>query len=380
MRSLKHLVAGVSLLLAGQTLAHATTYPVTVTDVANRQVEILHEPKRIVLQDGRDLFTLALLDREDPFQRIVAWNNIIKRSDANTWNVFASRWPQSANKATDMQFGDEGDLNLEAVVAARPDLLVFQTRARASLENAGVAKKLAALNIPVVFVDSDLDPVVNSQKTVALLGKVLNREKEAKAYLDFYQSRLAKIDGITQQHGKKPVVFVEAKAGQGGPSACCFTHGDVYWGKLVQAAGGVNLGSQLVPGATGEVTLETLLGKQPEVYVMTGTQFSGNTSVAPPFGFGERVQRSAVDRALSLLQKRPGFAQLQASQKGRVYGIYHQFYASSWNILALEYLSQSFYPDSAQQLDTAASLNTLFGLTGLKPVPAVLYAPAPANQ
>lgn len=142
----------------------------------------------------------------------------------------------------------------------------------------------------------------------------------------------------------------------------------------------MNLGSQLVPGATGEVTLETLLGKQPDVYVMTGTQFSGNTSVAPPFGFGERVQRSAVDRALSLLQKRPGFAQLQASQNGRVYGIYHQFYASSWNILALEYLSQSFYPDAAHQLDTTASLNTLFGLTGLKAVPAVLYAPAPANQ
>jgi len=378
MQRLQHVFAGLGLLLAGMGCAYATSYPVTVTDLSNRQVEIPKEPKRIVLQDGRDLFTLALLDRADPFARIVAWNNIIKRSDPNTWKVFEKQWPQSANRATDMQFGDEGDLNLEAVVAARPDLLIFQTRARASLDNAGVAKKLAALNIPVVFVDSDINPVVNSQKTVTLLGQVLNREAEAKAYLDFYQQRLSTIERITQAHAAKPTVFVEAKAGQGGASACCFTHGDVYWGKLVQAAGGINLGSSLVPGATGEVTLETVLGKQPDVYVMTGTQFSGNTSVAPPFGFGETIARSAIDRSLNLLQQRPGFAQLKAAQQGRVYGIYHQFYASSWNILAVESLNQAFYPDSATQLDGAASLRALFALTGIKPVPAQLYAPAPA--
>jgi iron complex transport system substrate-binding protein len=380
MHFLKHIAAAVGLFLAGHTLALATTYPLTVTDLADRQVKIEQEPKRIVLQDGRDLFTLALLDRADPFQRIVAWNNIVKRSDPNTWKAFEQQWPGSANRATDMKFGDDGDLNLEAVVASRPDLLVFQTRARASLENAGVAQKLAALNIPVLFVDSDLDPVANSQKTVALLGKVLNRENEAKAYLDFYQSRLLKIDAITAVHDKKPLVFVEAKAGQGGASACCFTHGDVYWGKLVQAAGGDNLGSSLLPGATGDVTLETVLGKQPDVYVMSGTQFPGNTSVSPPFGFGASVSRQAIDKSLNLLQQRPGFAQLKASQQGRVFGIYHQFYASSWNILAVENLSQALYPDSAGSLDSAASLKALFALTGLKPIPAILFAPAPANR
>ncbi|WP_247841614.1 ABC transporter substrate-binding protein [Pseudomonas sp. MWU12-3103b] len=319
MQHLKNLIASIGLLVAGQSMANATTYPVTVTDVANRQVEIAHGPKRIVLQDGRDLFTLALLDRQDPFKRIVAWNNIVKCADPNTWKVFEQQWPESANRATDMKFGDEGDLNLEAIVSAHPDLLVFQTRARASLESAGVAQKLAALKIPAVFVDSDIDPVTNSQKTVAPLGKVLNRETEAKAYLDFYQNHLAKIDQNIKQHTQKPLVFVEAKAGQGGASACCFTHGDVYWGKLVQAAGGQNLGSSSLPGATGDVTLETVLGKQPDVYVMTGSQFPGSTSVAPPFGFGGSVQQPMIDRSLSLLQERPGFAQLKASQNAQVY-------------------------------------------------------------
>lgn len=360
--------------------AQATDYPLTVTDLAGRQVTLAHEPRRIVLQDGRDLFSLALLDREDPFERIAVWNNIIKRSDPNTWQVFQTRWPDSAGRAVDMQFGDDGDMNLEAVVAGKPDLLVFQLRARKSLEGAGVERKLAALKIPVIYLDSDLDPVTNSQKSVALLGKVLNREARADEYLDFYTARLKQVDRLVAEQGKRPLVFMEAKAGQGGASSCCFTHGDVYWGKLVQAAGGDNLGSRLLPGATGDITLETVISRKPDIYLMSGTQFPGDTSVSPPFGFGPTVAQAAIDSAMQRLLKRPGMAQLQATQQQRVYGIYHQFYASSWNILAVEYLARAFYPHAGEHLDPAASTRTLLGMTGLGNVPAILFSQVPAGE
>lgn len=375
---LVRLAAALCLLLSAA--AHATDYPLSVTDLAGRQVTIEHEPQRIVLQDGRDLFSLALLDREDPFKRIAVWNNIIKRSDPNTWQVFQKQWPKSSGQAVDMQFGDDGDMNLEAVVAGKPDLLVFQLRARKSLEGAGVERKLAALKIPVIYIDSDLDPVANSQKSVALLGKVLDREARATEYLDFYTARLAQVDQLITEQGKRPLVFVEAKAGQGGATSCCFTHGDVYWGKLVQAAGGDNLGSQLLPGATGDVTLETVISKKPEVYVMSGTQFPGNTSISPPFGFGPTVSQAAIDKSMAQLLKRPGMAQLQATQQNRVYGVYHQFYASSWNILAVEYLAQAFYPKAAERLDPAASTRALLAMTGLGEVPAILFGQAPASE
>ncbi|SDJ00283.1 iron complex transport system substrate-binding protein [Pseudomonas flavescens] len=375
---LVRLTAALCLLLSAA--AHATDYPLSVTDLAGRQVTIEHEPRRIVLQDGRDLFSLALLDREDPFERIAVWNNIIKRSDPNTWQVFQKQWPKSSGQALDMQFGDDGDMNLEAVVAGKPDLLVFQLRARKSLEGAGVERKLSALKIPVIYIDSDLDPVTNSQKSVALLGKVLDREARATEYLDFYKARLALVDRLVTEQGKRPLVFVEAKAGQGGATSCCFTHGDVYWGKLVQAAGGDNLGSRLLPGATGDVTLETVISKKPEVYVMSGTQFPGNTSISPPFGFGPTVSQAAIDKSMAQLLKRPGMAQLQATQQNRVYGVYHQFYASSWNILSVEYLAQAFYPQAAERLDPAASTRTLLGMTGLGEVPAILFGQAPASE
>lgn len=56
----------------------ATQYPLTVTDIDGQEIEIKREPQRIVLQDGRDIMALALLDKENPFQRLVAWNNLPK--------------------------------------------------------------------------------------------------------------------------------------------------------------------------------------------------------------------------------------------------------------------------------------------------------------
>ncbi|MEX0632630.1 hypothetical protein M8494_13175 [Serratia ureilytica] len=62
----------------------ATTYPLTLTDTSGQTLTLQQEPKRIVVQDGRDILTLALLDRANPFGRLVAWNNLLKKSDAAT--------------------------------------------------------------------------------------------------------------------------------------------------------------------------------------------------------------------------------------------------------------------------------------------------------
>lgn len=70
-------------------LSYATQYPLTVTDLDGRQITLQHEPQRIILQDGRDLMSLALLDRDNPFQRVVAWNNLAKKQDVATENAAA---------------------------------------------------------------------------------------------------------------------------------------------------------------------------------------------------------------------------------------------------------------------------------------------------
>ena len=39
--------------------AMATTYPLTLTDTSGQTLTLQQEPKRIVVQDGRDILTLA---------------------------------------------------------------------------------------------------------------------------------------------------------------------------------------------------------------------------------------------------------------------------------------------------------------------------------
>ena len=65
----------------------AAQYPLTVTDLDGRAITLQHEPQRIILQDGRDIMAMALLDRDNPFRRVVAWNNLARKQDINTWKM-----------------------------------------------------------------------------------------------------------------------------------------------------------------------------------------------------------------------------------------------------------------------------------------------------
>ncbi|TRL38617.1 ABC transporter substrate-binding protein [Rhizobium straminoryzae] len=352
--------------------AHATDYPLTVTDFAGRSVEIKSEPKRVVLQDGRDLFTLALLDRQDPLQRVVAWNNILSRSDRQGWALFQKKWPESAARPVDMKFGDDGQMNMEQIVAARPDLVIVHARVKQALEDAHVLDSLKALGVPVLMIDSEMEPAVNAVKSVELLGKVLNREKEAEEYAGFYRSHQKAVDDAIAGTAK-PKVFIEALAGRKGADFCCFTHGDVYWGKLVQAAGGENLGTRMLSGRTGDVALESIIGAQPDVYMMSGTPFEDKAAVSPAFGFD--IDRASVEQGMSRLMARKGFEHIKAVQDGHVVGLYHQLYSSVWNIYAIEYLAKALHPDETKAIDPDADLKTILTrMTGLGDVPVVFGA------
>ncbi|MGD8162897.1 ABC transporter substrate-binding protein [Pantoea sp. FN0307] len=339
-------------MLAASASAVATTYPVTLTDFDGQKITLAKEPQRIVVQDGRDILALALLDRADPFQRVVAWNNLLKKSDGQTWQLMLGKWPQ-AEHITDMGFSDKGEVNLESVIAQRPDLMIAQLRSKPSLTQTGVLAKLKQLNIPVLFIDTFKNPVKDAPASVTLLGEALNREQEAQQYTDFYQQHYQAIQDKVRTVSPKPRVFIEAKAGLAGLESCCFTHGHVGWGSMVEAVGATNIGSELLPGATGEVSLEKVIAMKPDAYIVSGSQWASKNNAAVPFGYG--VTQQQVDVAFNKMKQRPGFAQLQPVKEGHFYGVYHNFYNHPWNIVGIEYLAKFIYPQAFAQLDPANS-------------------------
>lgn len=135
------------------------------------------------------------------------------------------------NNISDMGFNDKGEVNTELVIAQRPDVLIAQLRAKPALEGSGVVSKLKQANIPIIYVDTFLEPVKNTKASVSLLGLILNKEQQAKQYTDFYQQHLDNIQIKTAKIAIKPRVFVEAKAGANGSDSCCFTHNNAGWGE-----------------------------------------------------------------------------------------------------------------------------------------------------
>ncbi|QHM70851.1 Vitamin B12-binding protein [Mixta intestinalis] len=365
------------LMLMASAPAVATRYPVTLTDFDGQSITLNKEPERIVVQDGRDILALALLDRANPFQRIVAWNNLLKKSDGQTWQLMLSKWPQ-ASHITDMGFSDKGEVNLESVIAQRPDLMIAQLRSKPSLTETGVLQKLRQLNIPVMFIDTFENPVRDAPQSITLMGKALNREQEAQQYTDFYQQHYQAIQEKVRDVSPKPRVFIEAKAGLAGLESCCFTHAHVGWGSMVEAVGAINLGSELLPGATGDVALEKVIAMKPDAYIVSGSQWASKNNAAIPFGYG--VTQQQVDNAFNHMKQRPGFAELQPIKAGRFYGIYHNFYNHPWNIVGLEYLAKFIYPQTFTQLDPANSWHQI--VTRFTTIPegkGVLAAQAPQN-
>lgn len=327
--------------------ALATDYPLTVTDEAGRSVTIQKEPERIALQDGRDATMLALLDRADPFRRVVVWNNLLRKDDPTGWQILSGKWP-AADKITDMGFGDNGDVNLEEILAARPDLMVVQARALKSLEQSGTLDRLKAQNIPVIAVDLFQHPVPDAVDSVDLLGKVLNRETEAKAYTDFYTAHLDALKAAIAKDGSHPKIFVEALAGRSGAEHCCFTHGTVGWGALVKELGAENIGSTLLSTPSGDVTLESVIAQKPDVYVFTGRNAGGASQLVP---LGYEPDQKAIDAALDRFSERPGFGAVKAVADGQTYALWHFFYSHPYNIVALEWLAKWAYPKSFATLD-----------------------------
>lgn len=354
--AIKKAIFGVALLLS-PLLAMAQSWPVTVKDIDNRTVTIAQEPQRIILQDGRDILTLALLERDNPFAKVVAWNNLPKKQDTETWNVLKRKWPQ-AEKILDMKFSDQGNVDLETVISRRPDLMIAQLRAKPSLVQSGVLSQLEALHVPVVFVDYELHPVENTLPSIALLGKVLGQPDRAQAYIDFYQQRLDKIQQSMAKASKKPLVFIEPIAGVTGlDNGCCFTHARNGWGGLVEAAGGINIGSQLLPGATGTVSVEKIISLNPDYYLMTGSKRPGKGAAIIPFGYN--VDKKEVASAFSALAARQGVGSIPAVALGHSGALYHHFYNNPYNIIAIETLSKIFYPSLFAEVDPEADYHQL---------------------
>jgi iron complex transport system substrate-binding protein len=241
----------------------ATAFPVTITDDAGRSVTIDAEPERIVSlapANTEIVYALGLFDR------LVG---------VTTYDDYPAEVKNVA------KVGDFQAPNLEAVTAAKPDVVLVTGGVQADVLN-----KLEAIGAKVVVVDpKNVDGVFAA---IGSVSKALGVTAKGDEVVSGMKSDLADIEKrVTSEKPKR--AFIEIGWNP------LFTAGKgTLLDDLITRAGGVNVVAK--PDYVG-YSVEQLVKDQPDVYLGT------KSSIGDPLA----------------LESRPGYAVLKAVQAGSIY-------------------------------------------------------------
>jgi iron complex transport system substrate-binding protein len=277
-------------------------------------------PATISLTDGLG----RQVDLPGPAQRVVSLG------PSNTEILFAigagaqvvgrdsfSDYPAAAQALSDVG-GGFGELNTEAIVALKPDLVLV-----ADIFPAEQIKALEDLGLTVYALPNPTD-FEGMYKNLETAARLTAHETQA---ADLIKSLKARVDAVGQKIAtgtERPLVFYELDStDQNAP----YTAGPgTFVDTLINAAGGVNLGSKL-NGSWVQVSIEELIVQDPAIIVLGDYTWGGVTP--------------------EMVKARPGWETLSAVKNGQVFTFDDNLVSRPGPRLVdgLEALSKLLHPD-----------------------------------
>lgn len=352
------LVAVLAWALAGAALAG-----VQVTDLAGRTLEVPEQVRRIVLGESRYLPALAILEGDRVTARLVAMLPDFELTDPGGYRQYLERFPELA-RIPRVGHASADSFSVETVIALAPDLAIFSLEGHGpAAHNRALIERLERAGVTVVFVDFRQQPLENTPRSMALLGQVLGRSDRAEAFNSFYRQALAEVTGVVAElpDDQRPRVFLHSRVGR--HDSCCETMADGMMGHFIEAAGGRNLARERLPGVSGTINLEYLLSAPPDRYVATaiGSVDHRESSQQQPYVvMGAGISETAARESLARAVQRPGLAALPAIRQQRVFALWHHFYNTPLNVVAVQALAKWLHPERLAHLDPRDTLATLY--------------------
>jgi len=340
--------------------SEAQAEALTVTDIAGRQVTFAELPEKIVLGEGRMMYSIAPLTTGNPFEKIVGWKDDLVLYDPDAFRKFEAAFP--ADTARLINFGNPyaGDFSIEAVLEADTDLVLLDVGNLFKAEETGLVEKLGAAGVNVAFVDFRRNATENTVPSLLLMGRILGEEKRAAEFIDFYIAQMRKVtnvvDGIPAED--RPLVAIENAAGWQN-DFCCWSFGPYNFGRFVELAGGVNYASTLANAYSVDISLEGLLEADPDHLIGTGANWIESRPEVSSILLGYEGDPAVNAEKLQALAARTGFAELRAVKEGNMHSIYHQFYNSPYHFIAVQQIAKWLYPDDFEDLDVDANFKEL---------------------
>ncbi|HRO60039.1 MAG TPA: ABC transporter substrate-binding protein, partial [Burkholderiaceae bacterium] len=316
--------------------AHARQGTVTVTDLAGRTVAVPANVERILLGEGRLLPALAVFHKGDPARRLVAMMGEFEKLDAPGYAQWARAFPQ-IDRVPRVGRTTSGSFSDEQAIALRPQLAILGLAGGhgPSERDRETLARLEAAGVAVVFIDLRHDPLGNTPRSMLVLGEVLDKQAEAEAFVTFWRKQLTLVtERLAEVRPESPTVFLENRVGLS--EGCCDTMVGLV-GKLLDAAGSRNVAKDLIPGEFGTLNPEFLIARQPDFYIGTGIGALTTAQQTPlRIVLGADATPEAARASLARAVQRRGIAQLQAVKEGRAYAMWHHFYNSPFNVVAVQ--------------------------------------------
>ena len=315
----------------GQTTPVGVSYPITVTDMAGREVTIASEPQRIVSGYYISSSACIALGLKDRMVGIEA--------KAKQRPIYQSAAPELADLPN---VGTAKEFDLETCLSTEPDLVILPMKQK------DTAAALEELGIPALLVLPESHEQI--VEMFALIGNATNHVEEAEALINYYTTELAEVAALTANVETAPVVYIT-----GTSSYLTTAPGQMYQSSLITSAAGTPAGADIEGTSWMEISYEQLLAMNPEIIVVPTNNWANNS---PDF----TVDDILADAELS---------EVTAVQNGAVYQMPIGFEA--WDspapsgILGVKWMLKTLHPDlysdDAFTADVQEFYQTFYGFT-----------------
>jgi iron complex transport system substrate-binding protein len=333
--------------------ALAGAEPVTVTDVAGRTVEVDAPVQRVILGEGRQIYLVSILDRDDPFRRVVGWREDFSQADPDNYAIYLEKFPEMAEIPTFGGFKD-GTFDVEQAVALAPDVVIMNIESKQATEDARYIEKLAAVGIPVVYIDFREHPLVNTDPSMRLFGKLFGEEERAEDFIAWRNDQIERVtEVIAEADPERPLVFIDRAGGYS--DDCCMSFGDGNFGKFVELAGGRNIAKDIIPGTFGTVNPEQIIASNPDHVIVTGGYWEAYVPGGKWVGVGPGRDKAEALRKLDALTERAAMTGVKAVETSQFHAIWHQFYNSPYQFVAIQQMAKWLHPDLFPGLEPKAT-------------------------
>lgn len=306
-----------------------------IVDCVGRDVNISGEVDRIISLNAdatRVLISLGVGDR------IIAVESSTKRDP-----MFNETYPR-LSEIEDVGSHFSGTLNIERVVALKPDVILFGGSSR---ETADTIQNQTGIPCACSYVG--VKKVEDFLCGYQLMGKIVNKENRSSELQRFISDEINGVIEISSKlsDSEKPRVLMVGSPFDHDPFKVTILSGAIDW------AGGINVAAEPFKGGapTKTVSMEQIAQWNPDVIMISGLSF-----VLPEDILGD-----------------PSWKQLKAVKDGKVYKVYSSTvgYDPALFVIQTLQMAKIMHPDKFD-FDFAAKADQVFekiyGISGLHPV------------